>query len=417
MTQTVARTLLILMSDTGGGHRAAAEAIAEAMRQLAPSWSVTVVDFIQRCALPPFNRIGRLYRPTVDHTPWLWAAGFYATASYPATGLVNWFVRLLTAHGFRRLFRRVRPDLVVSVHPFATDAPARILPTCLSSVPFAVVVTDLLTVHPLWFTPHADLYLVPNPQVRRLAERARISSEHIGVTGLPVSLRFSAPLPPQTTLKARYGLPPDRPLVLLMGGGEGMGPLDKQAQAIAESGLPLSLMVVAGRNEGLRRRLARQTWPVPTVVTGFVNDVPHRMAAADVIVTKAGPGTLCEALTAGRPLLVTRSIPGQEAGNVRWIVEEGAGLYTPRPEDISTALHRLLEPDGTPTPLCHELARNARRLARPEAALSVAKALLALVPTPTDQPLVRPEDKAPFRQKPERQPSNLVDGPDVVQEV
>lgn len=367
------------MSDTGGGHRAAAEAIAEATARLEPSWNVVIVDFIRECALFPFNHIGRLYRPTVDYTPWLWAAGFYTTAFWPVTGWVHHLIHLVTARGFRHLFRRVRPDLVVSVHPFATKTPARVLSKSQPGTPFVVVVTDLLTVHPLWLTPQADLYLTPNRQVDRLAKRAGIAPDRVRVTGLPVSLRFSAPMPAQAELKERYGLPPDRPLVLLMGGGEGMGPLDKQAQAIAESGLPLSLMIIAGRNERLRQRLAQRAWPIPTVVTGFVNDMPYRMASADVIVSKAGPGTLCEALTAARPLLITRYIPGQEAGNVRWVVEEGAGLYTPGPEDIRAALQRLLSPDGQPTPLYREMADRARSLARPDAALTVAAALLELV--------------------------------------
>lgn len=412
VTWSMAPTLLVLMSDTGGGHRAAAEAIAEATARLEPSWDVVIVDFIRECAFFPFDHIGRLYRPTVDYTPWLWAAGFYTTAFRPVTGWVHRLVYLVTARGFRRLFRRVRPDLVVSVHPFATEVAARVLFQTRPGTPFAVVVTDLLTVHPLWFTPQADLYLVPNAQVGRLAERAGIAPDYVRVTGLPVSLRFSASLPPQTELKKRYGLPSDRPLVLLMGGGEGMGPLDKQAQAVAGSGLPLSLMVIAGRNERLRQRLAQRAWPIPTVVTGFVNDMPYRMAAADVIVTKAGPGTLCEALTAARPLLITRYIPGQEAGNVRWIVGEGAGLYTPGPAEIRTALQRLFSPDGRPTPLYREMADRARSLARPNAALTVAAALLELVKRRRPDHISPP---GPSLFSNAAGPSNAVDGANAVQ--
>ncbi|MDQ7030752.1 MAG: glycosyltransferase [Ardenticatenia bacterium] len=382
------RSLLILFSDTGGGHRAAAEAVREAVGRVAPRWNVMLVDFIRSCALPPFNRIGALYRPVVDYTPWLWATGFHFTSWAPAVALVNRLIELVAAQGFVRLFEQTRPDLVLSVHPFATDAPARALAGTGVGTPFVVVVTDLLTVHPLWFTPRATLYMVPNDHVARLARRAGILPSRTRVTGLPVALSFSAPLPSQDELKARYGLPTDRPLVLLMGGGEGMGPLEAQAEAVARSGLPLSLMVVAGRNERLRRKLAKRTWPTPVHVSGFVRDVPHRMAAADVVITKAGPATLCEALTAGRPLLVSRFIPGQEAGNVRWVVDEGAAFYVPQPRDICTALRRLFHPDGTPTPAYYQMAANARRLTRPTAALEIAGALADLVPDAAAHPLM-----------------------------
>src|SRR5690606_3589169 len=139
---------------------------------------------------------------------------------------------------------------------------------------------------------------VPSEEAYRNALREGVPPERLVVTGLPIDLRFATlPDPSEAAaIKAEYGAAPEKPLVLLVGGGEGMGPLEDYARAVDGSGVDRALLVLAGRNAALRRRLERRAWPIPVIVTGFVRDMPRRMVAADAILTKAGPGTLSEAL-------------------------------------------------------------------------------------------------------------------------
>jgi len=108
-----------------------------------------------------------------------------------------------------------------------------------------------------------------------------------------------------------------------------MGPLERNAEAIAESGLPAALVVVAGRNLKLKQRLEARSWPIPTFIYGFVRNMPDLMSAADILVTKAGPGTITEALNAGLPIILYSRLPGQEEGNVTYVTAEGAGIWAP----------------------------------------------------------------------------------------
>lgn len=370
--------ILFLMSDTGGGHRAAATAIIDALEEITSECGVStaMVDFIAETWRPPFNHIGALYRPIVDYAPWLWGALFYGTDTTISRHMTLRLIQWAMMDGLMQLFRTQPADLVVSVHPFGTTVPARALARVRPGVPFVTVVTDLYTAHPLWFTPDTDQCFVPSEEVRRRALLAGLRAEQITITGLPIDPRFSKPMLPADELKQEYGLPAERPMVLLMGGGEGMGPLEEQAKTLAHSGIPISLMVIAGRNDRLRRRLESQTWTIPVAVTGFVRDVPRRMMAADVIVTKAGPGTISEALAAQQPILISDYIYGQEKGNVAWIEESGAGRYVPTLPALQSALHDLFTSDGTPTAMYAKMKTQVQRMGQPDAAYTVARGLL-----------------------------------------
>ena len=155
-----------------------------------------------------------------------------------------------------------------------------------------------------------------------------------------------------------------------------MGPLYEITQAIAAAGLPCDLAVVAGRNQALLDRLRAAAWPAPVHTYGFVREMPDFMRAADVLVTKAGPGTISEAFNAGLPIILYSRLPGQEAGNVRYVVDEGAGIWAPTPERVVAAVRGWIGPGADPTAL-GRAAANSRRLARPEAAREIAELLWA----------------------------------------
>ena len=184
-------------------------------------------------------------------------------------------------------------DLIVTTHPFANTFALKALGK--DRPPFITVVTDMVTTHAFWFDKRADLILVPTETARQRAVHYHMSPEKIRVVGLPVADRNYAPAEDKPILRERLGWPADKPVVLMVGGGEGMGPLEAMAQAVDESGLDVALALVAGRNLRLKARLEEQVWGNPVFVYGFTREMPELMRAADFIVTKAGPGTMAMA--------------------------------------------------------------------------------------------------------------------------
>ena len=135
----------------------------------------------------------------------------------------------------------------------------------------------MVTTHALWYHRGTDLCIVPTEAARQRALMFGLQSEQVEVVGLPVAERFLQPQGDVAGLRRRLGWPVDLPVILLVGGGEGMGPLEKTAQAIAGARLPAALVVIAGRNQNLRLRLQSQNWPIPVFVYGFVREMPEFM--------------------------------------------------------------------------------------------------------------------------------------------
>ncbi len=365
--------MLFLFSDTGGGHRSAAEAIIEALDlEFGDRIQTEMVDFFKAFAPLPFNQLPKWY-PYLVKVPEMWGLGFLLSDGSRRVRFINEAAWPYVRSASRRFAQQVSHDLIVSVHPVVNNPLMRAMGKV--HRPYVTVVTDLVSTHAMWYNPRVDLCIVPTESARQLAVKYGMPNERLRVIGLPVAERFCHPVLDRPGLRARLGWPQDLPVILLMGGGEGMGPLEQIANAIAEANAPAALVVICGRNQTLKERLEARAWPIPTRVYGFVREMPDFMGAADILVTKAGPGTICEAFNAGLPLILYSRLPGQEDGNVRYVMEEKAGIWAPSSDQVVAALCDWLEhPDKR-----RQAGEAARALARPQAARQIARVLAGKV--------------------------------------
>ena len=261
--------------------------------------------------------------------------------------------------------------MFVNVHPLSNVSILHALGED-RTVPYITIVTDLVTGHALWYRPQADLIIVPTDLARQRGLELGVSPEKIVTVGQPVADRYCHPHEDKDSIKHRLGWPQDKPIILLVGGGEGMGPLQDTAEAIDEACLPAALVIVAGRNHHLQEKLEKHEWGLPVSVYGFVNEMPDFMNAADILVTKAGPGTISEAFIAGLPLILYSRVPGQEDGNVDYVVENNAGVWAPEPEDMVAKLSDWLHnPDHL-----KEASLASKRLAQPQATHKIVELIV-----------------------------------------
>ncbi|HEY8755990.1 MAG TPA: glycosyltransferase, partial [Candidatus Dormibacteraeota bacterium] len=343
--------LLFLIADTGGGHRAGAAAVARRLEMDSPGeFDVHIVDPSASTSPTLLSRTADLYSPLIHHARWLWAGLYHATDSAAAVALMRRTALRPLRLAVRRLLDSLQPAAVVSFHPLLNHLAAEAVRAGPAPVvPMITVITDLVDVHAGWACRDVDAVVIPSPGGLDRCRRAGIPAHRCHQLGLPVDSSFARPIPDDEErrgLRRRLGLAEDRFTALVSSGADGPGGLHVRARAIAESGLPVGLAVICGRNRSARQRLAglRDAEGRLVPVLGFVDNMADWMRAADVVVTKAGPGTISEALCSGLPMLLTWYIPGQERGNLEWVVDIGAGRYVPRTRELVDALAELSLP-------------------------------------------------------------------------
>lgn len=365
--------IVFLFSDTGGGHRSASEAIIEAIELEFPNQITSeMVDLFRDYAPPPFDMATEIY-PPLSRMPKVWGFGYRHTNSPRSTRNIYNMVWPYIRRSIHKLILEHPGDLIVSVHPMMNTPVLRSLKD--RKNPFITVVTDMVSTHAAWYDSRADLILVPTEIARQRGIEFGVPAEKLQVVGLPVADRFCRTQGDSAEIRKKFGWPLDIPVILLVGGGEGMGPLEKTAHAINEAGMNAALVIITGRNRRLKSRLEKYPWTMPVSIYGFVRAMPDFMQAANVLVTKAGPGTISEACIAGLPIILYNKMPGQEDGNVDYVVNEGAGVWAPEPDEVVAALQIWLNAPE----LRWQAASRCRRIARPNAAREIACILAAKV--------------------------------------
>jgi len=268
LTRRRKKRILILISDTGGGHRASAQALAGLIgRQHGESIEVSIVDVWTNYAPYPFNRMVSQYR-YMQSRPLLWGT-MYRTSAFPPTRfLFNSAQRLLAKSGIRACIAQHEPDLVISMHPLCQTVPLQALaslahdgpsPSSVASpprrgirvrwrprrragasggeargrVPFVTVVTDLGAAHPLWLHPGVDLCFVPSSSFVRAAKSKGLTDAQLRLHGLPVRHDFAVQRRRGAAARRELGLHADRKTVLVVGGGDGVGRLGAIVCAVA----------------------------------------------------------------------------------------------------------------------------------------------------------------------------------------
>jgi 1,2-diacylglycerol 3-beta-galactosyltransferase len=406
--------LLFLVADTGGGHRSAARAVADALERAYPGRFAPVL-------LDPLGgpgsswllrRIARLYGPVIRRAPWAWAAVYHASDSGRAMRLLRRTLLRLADRPVIDAATALRPAALVSFHPLATAAAVSgaavssavwrtaVPGTAVTAgrpgaarprhVPAVTVVTDLVSAHAAWRDSRADRIVTPSARVAWRCRLDGIGADRCTDLGLPVAPQFwGGPLarPARDALRRALGVDERRFVVVVTGGGEGSGGVARRVSALTEAFDDIDVIAICGRNRRLQRELARL---VPRTdgrltVEGFVGNMADWLRCADVVVTKAGPGTIAEAACCGAPLIVSSRVPGQEDGNADFVVTAGAARYAPGPADVVREICRLRR-----APAALEAMRAASaRLGRPGAAPAIATLLAGLVEASAPAPPAR----------------------------
>jgi len=306
----------------------------------------------------------------VRRLPELYRFGYDASdATVPAV-IAEQALIVLLFDVMRDLLRSFRPDVIVSTYPLYMAPLRAVLTITRQVIPLISVVTDLATVHRLWFSSSVDTLLVPTQIVYDLAINHGLAPEQVRVTGIPVNPQIVREERSPVEIRTSLGLEPNMLTVLAVGSRRVDRLLDS-LDVLNHFGRPIQLVVVAGKDAVLYRDLQAMEWHVPVRLLEYVKDVPVLMKAADWVLCKAGGLVVTEALACGRPMMLVDVLPGQETGNADYVVENEAGELTLSGLEVLSATAHWLMDDQR---LLGERTANAMRLGRPNAAYEVANA-------------------------------------------
>jgi 1,2-diacylglycerol 3-beta-galactosyltransferase len=365
--------IVFLFSDTGGGHRSAAQAIIDALEIYYPNQVTTeMVDFFIEYAPPPLDLAPATYAQ-MGQLPELWKIGYKMSNGKRRSEMIQEVLWPYIKKSTERLVKEHPCDLFVSVHPLVNTPILRALED--EPIPYITVITDMVTTHAFWYNTRANMILTPTEEALSRGLQIGITPERIKVVGQPIADAFRRPSASKVDLRKKFGWSPDLPVALIIGGGEGMGPLETTVRAVDSANLNLKMVVVAGRNKALEDRLEEAGFQTPHHILGFVENMADLMNAADIIITKAGPGTISEAFVAGLPIILYSRMPGQEDGNIDYVVDKAAGVWAPEPEEVVKTLKKWIDHPI----LMNAIASISKSLARPDASKNIADEIIKIV--------------------------------------
>jgi processive 1,2-diacylglycerol beta-glucosyltransferase len=371
--------ILVLSASVGAGHLRAAQAVELALREVAPDAVVRNLDVLE-LTNTAFRRIyGRAYLDLVNKAPHV-LGYFYDLLDRPrrpnsTRDRLRLALEKLNLRKFTRLLQEEPPDLAINTHFLPAEIIAALRRKGKLTLPQVTVTTDFET-HRLWVNQPCEHYFTATEEGARYLHSWGVPATDTTVTGIPIHPVFSKPKD-RAECRAKHGLANDRPVVLQLAGGFGVGPVAKLYEALLQVPRPLQLVVVAGRNEAVRAELAAHSPPERhrVKVLGFTDQIDELMAAADLVVSKPGGLTTSEVLARGAVMVIVNPIPGQESRNSDYLLESGAAI---KANNLPTLAHKVGVLLEDPKRL-EQLRAGVARVGRPRAAHEVAERALRLL--------------------------------------
>lgn len=377
--------ILIISSDTGGGHRSAAAAIVAGVQKFfdGESYAVRVVRAVEE-SHHLADKLVRLYNWILRNRQH-WMKYYYWIINRIRPDTREFFHKRCVAY-VRDLFERWCPHIVVSVHPLTQHIFGRVLKDLglADRVPLVSVVTDpCYGFWKGWACDAVTLYLVASEDARRQLIDYGVAPERIKISGMPIHPKFAYPGEEAAQAARRaLGLDPEKFTVFVNAGWVGGGNIPQIFSELARGELDVQAIFLAGKNEDLRA--AAETIaldaPFPVKVIGYSDEIEKLMSAANVMISKLGGLTTFEALACRVPIIgdmITEPMP-QEAGTANLIAQRGAGVMLKRPSDVVPVVRRMLEDE-----LHYSRLRAATvGLAIPNATRHIVEEIAALIPQP-----------------------------------
>ncbi len=356
------------------GHHSATIAIEKAIKSLSPGAETLNINAFKYTNPISEKVINRIYMGVIKNTPQVWDYLYDNPRVVARLAKIKDAVHRFNSPKLKNLFDRFQPDAVLCAQAFPCGMVADYKKAYGSNLPLVAVLTDYIP-HSYWVYDQVDYYIAPSEEVAERLAKKGVPAHKIKPLGIPFDHKFNIPFD-KTKVLQKLKLDPGIKTVLIMGGGQGLGPLKTVLRHLKKIKKEFQLIVVAGSNKKLYNSLKRKIkhYKKKLLVFGYVDNINELMGVSDILITKPGGITTAEALTKKIPMVIIRPIPGQEASNTAYLTAREAAIKVDKMKSIGPVIEGLLEDAEK----LKRLAENTGRIAKPDASLDIAKLLLNL---------------------------------------
>lgn len=354
------------------GHHNATLAIEKALKEIDHHVSILNINSFNYTNPLMEKLINKAYMGVIKKTPRLWDYLYDNPTFFKKTQRIKDSVHKSNFRKLDVLFEEFKPTAVVCTQAFPCGLIADYKRVFNIKIPLFGVLTDFFP-HAYWIYNEVDYYIVPSEEARGRFIQEGISPQRIKQFGIPIDPKF-AKSDGRREIAKRMQINSSLPVILIMGGGQGIGPIKTIVAALEKSQADFQVIVVAGTNKKLLRWLekVRSGYAKKLFPLEYTNHVEELMEVADFIISKPGGLTAAEALAKGLPMIIIKPIPGQEENNTEFLLKQGVAIRIERLENIHIEVERLLRDKEK----SRQMRENAQRLGKPDSARETARLIL-----------------------------------------
>jgi len=366
------RRVLLMYITRVSGHRQATVAIKKSLKEISPSVEAPTINGFGHTYPIVENIVNRAYMSVIKRTPKVWDYLYDNPKVIKRTEGIKKHIYKSSEKKIRPLIERYKPDTIVCTQAFPCGMVAYYKKAHHLNIKLIGVLTDFAP-HGFWINDGIDYYIVPSEDSKDRFIKQGVAEDKIKVYGIPIQPKFSLPID-QKNAAEKLGLEAHIPTILMMGGGQGLGPMASILSSLVRIPLCFQVIVLAGTNKKIIKKLKKISAKTnkKVLIFDFARNVDELMSLATFIITKTGGMTTAESLAKGLPMVIVNPIPGQEMRNADFLVNKGIAIRINDLNDIEEEIEILLR---SPEKLS-AMRQAAYHHAKPHAALDIAKLIL-----------------------------------------
>ena len=368
------KKIIILTADAGFGHKSASLAIQSAIEDFHPGqYQISLVNLLDNKKAPVFLKDSQSeYDKWVHDVPELYKFGYELSDSSIPVAILETILVVSLFDVMNEMIEEHKPDIIINTYPLYQAPFVAVKSLQKLNIPMVTIVTDLATVHQIWFNDKVDWLVVPTEIVRDDAIKAGVNPDNICIIGIPVNPRIFQMEESKQELRKNLGWNEELTTILAVG-SKRVEHFGESLDILNHSGFPFQLIIVTGKDQDLYEELKEVEWHHDTYLYEFVDQMPEFMRASDLLIAKAGGLIVTEALASGLPMILIDVIPGQESGNAKFVQDANAGFWTKNAIDFVRVLGHLFFEEKENL---NNAKENALNIGKPTSALQIAELIL-----------------------------------------